>query len=143
MGLRHHHNGLNAHVGANETGEFVRGDFAQPFEAGDLRFAAQFFDCRLFLGFVVAIMGFLFVADPEQRGLQDVDMAIFYQIGEELQEEGHQQKPDVHPVDIGVGGDDDLIVPEAFDPLLDIEGMLQEVEFFILIDDLLGEAKTV
>ena len=40
MRFRHDQDGLDAHVGADEPGEFVGGDLAQPFKAGDLGLVA-------------------------------------------------------------------------------------------------------
>jgi len=48
-----------AHVVANELLELGGGDFAQPFESGNLRLAAQGLRCRVALGFGVAINGLL------------------------------------------------------------------------------------
>ena len=39
-------------------------------------------------------------------------MTILYQVRKELQKKGHQQQPDVHPIDIGISGDHDIIVPQ-------------------------------
>ncbi len=42
----------------------------------------------------------------------------------------------MHSVDIGVGGDDNLVVTESLDAVLDVEGGLKQVEFVILVDHL-------
>ena len=59
------------------------------------------------------------------------------------EEKGDQQVPDVHTVNIGIGGDNNLAVSEVFYPIFYIQCMLQEVEFFIFIDNLLGEFVTI
>src|SRR5690606_17871758 len=64
-------------------------------------------------------------------------------IREKLQKKGHQQQPDVHSVHIGIGSDHDVVVAQSFHPVFDIQGMLQQIEFFVLIDDLFGEAVAV
>jgi hypothetical protein len=46
----------------------------------------------------------------------------------------------VHAVDVGVGRDDDPVVAQAVEAVLDVECGLEEVEFLVLVDDLLGEA---
>ena len=43
-------------------------------------------------------------------------MPVADQFGEELEEEGEQQQADVHAVDVGIGGDDDLVVAQASMP---------------------------
>ena len=65
------------------------------------------------------------------------------QFGEELQEEGYHKEADVHAVDIGIGGYDDFVVAESVYAVFDVEGSLQEVEFFVFIDDFLGQTKGV
>ncbi len=88
-------------------------------------------------------MGLLFVTDAEQRGLQNIYVAVLDQIRKELEKEGHQQQADVHAVHIGVGCYDDLVVAKSFDTFFHIERVLQEIEFFVLIDDLFGQTETV
>ena len=70
-------------------------------------------------------------------------MALADHVGEELQEEGHQQQADVHAVDIGIGGDDDLLVAQVVHLLLDVERRLQQVELLVLVDDLFGQPEAV
>ena len=67
-------------------------------------------------------------------------MALLDQVGEELQEERHHQQADVHAIDIGIRGDDDLVVAQSVKPLLDVEGSLKEIELLVLIDHLLRQA---
>ena len=49
----------------------------------------------------------------------------------------------MHAVDVGVGSDDDLVVAQPVEPVLDVEGSLQEVELLVLVDDLLRQPKGV
>ena len=135
--------GFQAHVFADEAFEFFGADFAQAFEAGDLGVFAQFGDGGLLFGFVVAVEGLFFVADAEEGGLEDVDVALPDEIGEELEEEGEEQQADVHAVDVGIGGDDDAVVTQVFDAVFDVEGVLEEVEFLVFVNDFFGEAKAV
>ena len=44
----------------------------------------------------------------------------------------------MHPIVIGIGGDDDAVVAQPIETILDVESSLQEVKFLILIDDLLA-----
>ena len=46
----------------------------------------------------------------------------------------------MHAVDVGIGGDDDLVVAQPIEALLDVERGLEQVKFLVLVDDLLGEA---
>ena len=39
----------------------------------------------------------------------------------------------MHAVDIGIGGDYDIVVPQSVDPFLDVECCLQEIELVVLI----------
>ena len=64
-------------------------------------------------------------------------------VGKELQKKGHQQQPDVHPVDVGIGRDDDLVIAQVVHILLDVERRLQQVELFVLVDDLFRQPVTV
>ena len=49
----------------------------------------------------------------------------------------------MHAIDIGIGGDHDLVVPQVVHILLDVERRLQQVELLVLIYDLLREAEAV
>ena len=51
--------------------------------------------------------------DPVERRLGDVDPALFHQLLHVPEEKGEEQRPDVRSVDVGVGHDDDLAVPQA------------------------------
>ena len=66
-----------------------------------------------------------------------------HQFGEELEEEGEQQQPDVHAVDIGVGGDDHAVVAEVVERIFDVEGVLQQVELLVFVYDLFGKSEAV
>ena len=70
-------------------------------------------------------------------------MPLLNQVGEELQEEGHHQEADVHTVDIGIGGNDYLVITESVKPVLDIQRCLEQVELFVFIYYLLRQAKAV
>jgi len=60
--------------------------------------------------------------------------------GKNCRIEREQQQADVHAVHVGVGGDDDAVVAQAVHAVLDVERGLEEVEFLVLVDDLLGQA---
>lgn len=49
----------------------------------------------------------------------------------------------MHAVDVGVGGEDDVVVAEVFEVFFDVEGVLEEVEFFVFVADFAGEAEAV
>src|SRR5690606_9551965 len=89
---------LQADVVADEVFEFAGTDFAEALEAGDLGVLAELVQGGLFLGLAVAVEGLLLGAHAEERRLQNVDMAVGYELGEKLQEEGEQQQADVHAV---------------------------------------------
>ena len=92
---------------------------------------------------VVAIARLFLVADPKKRGLQHVEVPPLDQIWEELQKERDQQQANVHAVHIRIRGDDHLVVTQGVQSILDVEGRLKQIEFFILVDHLLGQPKTV
>ncbi len=60
--------------------------------------------------FGLHVVGVLLVADAEQRGLGDVDVAAFDQLVHLAVEEREEQRADVGAVDVGVGHDDDAAV---------------------------------
>ncbi len=70
-------------------------------------------------------------------------MSFFDQVREELQKKGEQQQAYVHPVGIGIGCDDHLVVAQFVHALFDVERRLQQVELLVLIDNLLGESEAV
>ena len=134
---------FKAHVGTNEATELVGGDFAQTFESGDLGLLTAFLlggDAFL-VG--VTVVGLLLVAHAEQRRLQDVDMAVAHQVGIELEEESKHQQADMHAIDIGIGGDDDVVVAQVLNVFVNIECGLQQVELLVLITYFLGHAQAV
>ena len=101
--------GVEAHVGADESFELVGRDFAEAFESGDFgaRGGVDGLDA-FFVG--VAVFGFLLVAHTEEGCLENIYVTGTDEFGVESKEEGEQQQSDVHAVDIGIGGDDYVIV---------------------------------
>ena len=67
-------------------------------------------------------------------------MAFLDEFREELQEEGHHKQADVHPIDIGIRGDNHLVVAKRVESVFDVEGGLKEVEFLIFVHHLLGQS---
>ena len=41
----------------------------------------------------------------------------------------------MHPVDVGIGRHDDLVVAQVVHVLLDVQRRLQQVEFLVLVND--------
>jgi hypothetical protein len=74
---------------------------------------------------------------------EDVDVPFLDELGKELQEEGNHEQADVHAVDIGIGGDDDLVVSQSVEAVLNVECSLQQIELLVLIDHLFCQAETV
>ena len=135
--------GFKPHVGADETSELVGRNLAQTFEAGNLGLLAAFLLGGDALLVAVAIISLFLVAHTEQGGLQDIDVAVAHQVGVELEEEGEHQQTDVHAVDIGIGGDDDVVVAQVLDVLVDVQGGLQQVELLVLVTHFLGHSQAV
>ena len=97
-------------------------NFAQAFEARDLAvLPPSFVDGLVALGFAVAINRLLLVAHAEQRRLQHVEMAVVHELIEEPEEIRDHQIADVQAVHVGVGGENDLVVAQAFEVVLDVE----------------------
>ena len=138
-----HQDRVEPHLRADEDLELVRRDFPKPFEAGDFRLAAQLLDGIEAFFLSIAVKGFLLVADPEKRGLEDIEMAALDDVREIAEEEGEQECPDMHPVHIGIGGNHDVVVPQVLDVLGGVERGLQEVEFFVLVHEALALAVAV
>ena len=152
---------LEADVLADEVLELVGRNLTETLESGDLGIGAEVGDSLLALLLGVAVasdevalaVGVVLllvaldeafpVAHTEERRLQDVYVALFDEVGEELQEEGNHQQADVHAVDIGIGGHDDLVVTEPLEAILDVERGLQEVKLLVLVNHLLGEAERI
>ncbi len=123
--------------------EFAWGDFAQALEAGDLAVFAQPGRRGVALGLAVAINGLLLVAHAKQRRFQNVEMAVMHQLIEEAEEIGDQQIADVQAVHVGVGGQDDFLVAQAFDVVLDVQAAHEVVHLVVLIDDVALEVPDV
>ena len=65
------------------------------------------------------------------------------QLGEELQQECEHKQANVHTVDIGIGGDNHAVIPQVVESILDVQRSLKQVEFLVLIHNLLLHAKRV
>ena len=135
--------GVEADVLADEVTEFVGRDFTESFEAGNFGLGAAFLDRGQAFCFAVAIAGDFLVANAEEGGLENMEVSLSNELGEELEEEGDEEEADVHAVDVGIGRNHDVVVAEAFDSVLDIKGVLKEVEFLVFVDDFFGEAEGV
>ena len=152
------------YVLVDEVAELIGRDFAKTFETGYLHgWSLKTFNRRLPLFVAVAIEGdevglgvgvgivlglvaldgFFAVSHTEERGLENIDMPLLDEVGEELQEEGNHEQTDVHAIDIGISGHDNLVVAQSVEAVFDVKCRLQEVEFFVLIDNLLGETEGV
>ena len=135
------------HVFADEQLEVLGIHFTEAFEARDFQiFLVDFLRGVVAFLFVVAVERLflvLAVTDAEQRGLQNVEVLFLHEFREELQEERHHQKADVHAVHVGIGRDNHLVVAQVLEPVFDVEGRLQKVPFLVLVHDLLRKAVTV
>ena len=49
----------------------------------------------------------------------------------------------MHTIHIRIGGDDYLIVSQVIQILFNVEGMLEQIEFFIFINHLFGQTETI
>ncbi len=49
----------------------------------------------------------------------------------------------MHTVDVGIGSDNNFIIPQTVQSVFNIEGGLQQVEFLVLINDLFSQAVAV
>lgn len=149
-------------------GKLLWRNLSQTFESGDFRIRTEVSDGLLALLIAVAIMrdevallllrsqlgisishhllvlnlGAL-VAYTEQWGLQHVYMSLLDKVGEELEEEGDDEQSDVHTIHIGIGGYNHLVVTQAVQAILYVEGCLEQVELLVLIYHLLGQAKAI
>ena len=119
---------VETHVLTDKSLELVGRNLSQTFESCNLGFGfvlRQFLDGFDSFFVAVAIERPLFVAHTEEGRLQDVDVACAYQFGAEAQEEGEQQQADVHAVDIGIGGDDDVVVAQVFHAVVNVQGAVE------------------
>ena len=125
-----HH--LQADVLADEALELVGRNLAEAFETRDFGAAAHLLQRGFLFGRAVAIHVALLVAHAEEGSLQDIQVPGADHVGVEFQEEGEHQQADVHTVDIGIGRDDDIVITEAFRPIFDAQGRLEQGEFHVL-----------
>jgi len=72
-----------------------------------------------------------------------VDMPRLDQVGKELEEERHQQQLMWHAIHVGICSDDHFVIAQAIHAILDVEGMLQKIKFFVLVNDFLGQPEAV
>ena len=94
----------------------------KPFEAGDLAALAQLLATPASRSASrVAINRLLLVAHAEERRFQHVEMAVVHELIEEPEKISDQQIADVQSVHVGIGGENDLFVTQAFEVVLDVE----------------------
>src|SRR2546422_883215 len=82
---------------------------------GRLGAVGEALDVAVPLLFGVGVVDFLALGYAVQRRLRDVDVAGVDQLLHFLIEEGEEQRPDVRAVHVGVGHDDDLVIPRVLD----------------------------
>ncbi len=70
-------------------------------------------------------------------------MPLPHQFRKELQEESHQQHPDMHAIHIGIRCNNNVVITKIFISVFDVQSRLQQVELFVLINNLLGETETI
>ena len=70
-------------------------------------------------------------------------MSLLDEVGEELKEEGYDEQPYMHAVDISIGGHYNLVVAQRVEAVLYVERSLQEVELLVFINHLLGKSERV
>ena len=131
---------LQADVFADEILELAGGNFAQAFEAGDLVAGAQFDDRGLLFLLGITIHRLLLVAHAEQWRVENEEMIVADDVRKKLQEKREQQQTDVHAVDVGIGGDHDLVITQSIEPLLDVQCRLEQVKLLVLVNDLFRKA---
>jgi hypothetical protein len=135
--------GSKADILADKQTKLIGRDLAQTFKAGYLGLVAQFGNGVAPLFIAIAINGFLFITHPEQRRLQDGHVPGFHQIREKLQKEGHQQQANVHTIHIGIGSYYNIVIAQVINTILNIQRVLQQVKFLVLVNHFFGEAETV
>ena len=133
---------VKAHFWAYKVNKLLRRNFSQTFESGYLGIVTKFVDCGNAFLVGVAVVGLHFallclasgtaalalgifaVQNTEQRGLKNLEVASLYKFGIELKEIGEQKQSDVHAINISIGSNDYLVVTQALDAVIDIEGSL-------------------
>src|SRR5690606_17880488 len=115
----------------------------QSFESRNFRLRFQLLDGTLALFIRIAINRFLFIPHTEQWRLKNIKVPFLDQFREELQEERDQQQTDVHSVNIGIGGNYNVVVPQIAEIFLDVQRRLQQVELLVFINNLLAHAVRV
>src|SRR5664279_6569183 len=70
-------------------------------------------------------------------------MPFSYQIGKELEKECKQKQPDMHPINVGIGRNNNIIVSQVFYSVFNIESRLKQVKLLIFVYNFLCESKTV
>ena len=68
-------------------------------------------------------------------------MPFLYEVGEKLEEECEEQQAYVHAVDVGIRRDNHVVVAEAVDSVLYVEGGLQQVEFLVFVNHFAGQSE--
>ena len=63
-------------------------------------------------------------------------MPFLYHVGEELKEECEQKQAYVHAVDIGIGGNYDVVVAQSVYAFFNVECGLKQIELVVFVQDL-------
>ena len=70
-------------------------------------------------------------------------MTLSDQLGKELQKESNQEQTNVHAVDARIRCNDHLVVTQILQILFNSQSGLDQIELFVLIDNLAGKTKGV
>ena len=85
----------------------------------------------------------LLVAHAEKRRLKNVDAAIGYKGTVEAHEERRKEHPDVKPVDIGIGRENDFRISQMIERVFNVERFDEIEEFLVLVKNILVEPARV
>ena len=115
------------HVPADEILELLGVQLAEPLEARDLAAAAALLDGALALLVGEAVVLLLLVAHSEKRSLENEHPPVGDKRTVEAHEKRREEHADMQPVDIGIGREDDLRIPQMIERVFDVQS-LDEIE---------------
>src|SRR5690606_4265258 len=67
-------------------------------------------------------------------------MSFLYQFRKKLKDKRNQQQTNVHPINISIRGDYDVVISQIFHRIFNIQRSLQQVEFLVFVNYFFGHS---
>src|SRR5450759_1718771 len=101
--------------------KLIRGYLSQPLKSCHFGIWSQ---CRYGFGFFIrriAVLCCFLIPYPEKRGLENIYMTFSDKVGKKLKEKCEQKEPDMHPINVRVSSNYNIIISQVFDSVFNVK----------------------